>query len=214
MGRTSLKVWHALNENLAETVTNYHPSVTRLPTHTKDLIGGTAFFPGGSGLWRGDDPHGALPELFPEQSLMFVGHNFDSIRAFERTRARGGEASGSFWKTLRAILTAAAIEPEHCFFTNALMGLQPGSSTGPMPSTREYLDQCTVFLAKQIRVVQPCAVISLGKPAYTRLLLVAESAPCLALAHPSALTYIAGPKRPEWIAKQSVLLSEFISSLE
>src|SRR5665213_2310156 len=37
-------------------------------------IDGTAFFPGGHGLWRGILPHGPLPEQFPHRPIMFVGH--------------------------------------------------------------------------------------------------------------------------------------------
>ena len=36
----------------------------------KKEIDGTAFFPGGSGLWRGLEPYGKLPEEFPESPVM------------------------------------------------------------------------------------------------------------------------------------------------
>ena len=194
-------------------VTAYHADVVQLPTCFEELVQGTAFFPGGSGFWRGTEPGGSLPAYVPEDSLMIVGHNFDGVRAFHRSRARRGEAGALFWRTLLAILNYAAVPPEGCFFTNALMGLQSSSSTGPMPSTPAYLQQCNLFLAQQIAIICPRAVVSLGKVAAIRLQTVAPFTPILALPHPSALTYISGANRQEWINEQGRVLTLFLESL-
>jgi hypothetical protein len=143
-------------------VTNYHPTVKQTGLTLSCLIPGTAFFPGGSGLWRGLEPRGPLPDLFPEVPVMFVGHNFDSIRAFDKAFDNGGEAGGEFWRRLLGILAGASLCPENCFFTNVLMGLKPGSATGSMPSVPGYRDQCAQFLRKQIEIVRPSAVVALG----------------------------------------------------
>jgi hypothetical protein len=143
-------------------VTNYHPTVRQTGPTLTNIIPGTAFFPGGSGLWRGLEPRGPLPVVFPDAPVKFVGHNFDSIRAFDRAFENGGEAGSEFWRRLLAILAGAALLPEQYFFTNALMGLKPGSATGSMPSVRGYKDQCALFFRKQVEIVRPSAVIALG----------------------------------------------------
>ena len=94
------------------TVTNYHPTVRQTGLTLSGLIPGTAFFPGGCGLWRGLEARGPLPELFPESPVMFVGHNFDSIRAFDKAFHSGGEAGGEFWRRLLGILDGASLCPE------------------------------------------------------------------------------------------------------
>ena len=144
------------------TVTNYHPTVRQTGLTLSGLIPGTAFFPGGSGLWRGLEPRGPLPDLFPDAPVMFVGHNFDSIRAFDKSFANGGEAGWEFWRRLLEILAGASLKPERCFFTNVLMGLKPGSATGSMPSVPGYKNQCSQFLQKQIEIVRPLALVALG----------------------------------------------------
>lgn len=181
--RRSEDVLHELLRSLQATVTIYHPSVTRTPTTPNSLIAGTAFFPGGSGLWRGHGRDGALPLLFPVHPIMFVGHNFDSQKAFARSLERRGEAYVPFWQRLLGILREARLAPEDCFFTNALMGLKPGSALGPMPSVPGYREQCKLFLAQQVKIVQPRAVVALGVNAkgYIAHLQV----PTVALSHPS-----------------------------
>ncbi len=106
-----------------------------------------------------------MPALFPDAPVMFVGHNFDSIRAFDKSFDNGGEAGGEFWRRLLVVLRGASLPPQRCFFTNALMGLKPGSATGSMPSVRGYRDQCARFLKKQIEIVKPSAVVALGAKA-------------------------------------------------
>ena len=78
------------------------------------------------------------------------------------------------------------LEAEECFFSNALMGLKPGSATGPMPSTPAYKDECQVFLNEQIRIVNPSLVVSLGGDASERVRKLKPSVQCVRLLHPSA----------------------------
>ena len=114
-----------------------------LPT----LIQGTAFFPGGSGLWQGERFRGPSPEFFPESPVIFVAHDFDSENAYGRSLERSGEVDSSFWKRFLRILVQAGVEPCVCFFTNALMGLNPGSAVGAMPATMEFKEECRWFLS-------------------------------------------------------------------
>jgi hypothetical protein len=125
-----------------------------------DRIPGTAFFPGGDGLW---DPKAE----FPAAPVMFLGHNFDSEAAFKRSLERGAEDvyGNKTWTTLRRWIECAGLHPTECFFTNALMGLKVGASSGILSAARPYREQCQAFLAQQIRVVQPRAIVTLGSEA-------------------------------------------------
>jgi hypothetical protein len=191
-------------------VTNYHPSVRQTGLTLSSLIPGTAFFPGGSGLWRGLEARGPLPELFPYAPVMFVGHNFDSIRAFDKSFDNGGEAGGEFWRRLLVILAGASLGPERCFFTNVLMGLKPGSATGPMPSVRGYREQCAQFLQTQIDIVKPSAVVALGVNAegfVSRL-----SRPWIKSLHPSDWHFREKITRQQRLKAQGTLIAEFLRS--
>jgi hypothetical protein len=124
-------------------IVNDYGSLGRTNVTLESLINGTAAFPGGSGLWRGDRTNGALPKYFPSEPIMFIAHNFDSQRSHDRSLLRGSESTKSpFWKHLRAYLDHAYIPLGTCFFTNALMGLQPGSATGSMSSSALFKKQC------------------------------------------------------------------------
>ncbi|HEX8034436.1 MAG TPA: hypothetical protein VF510_11340, partial [Ktedonobacterales bacterium] len=88
-------------------------------------IGGTAFFPGGAGLW-GTAPHQLLPPM-PVGGVMVLGHNFDCETGFAASLHRGGEnLNGPTWRTICSVLRQAGIALEQCFFTNAYMGLNAG----------------------------------------------------------------------------------------
>src|ERR1017187_9606207 len=84
-------------------------------------IQGTAFFPGGFGLWS--------PEDDPRGQITVVGQDFNSVRVYERALADRTELhTSTTWRELRKILAATGISPQRCFFTNAYMGLRDGDS--------------------------------------------------------------------------------------
>lgn len=186
MSRSSEAVVKELLDEMGRIVRDYHPAVARTGTTLPELIAGTSMFPGGAGLWRGDAPFGPLPNIFPDAPVMIVGHNFDSMRAYEASKTRGGEADSKFWKILRGFLDAARLRPERCFFTNVLMGLKPGSALGPMPSVPGYEEQCRTYLLRQIQVVAPCALIALGNNAEAQLTKAHPTIPWMKVRHPSA----------------------------
>jgi hypothetical protein len=191
-------------------VTNYHPTVRQTGFTLSSLIPGTAFFPGGSGLWRGLESRGPLPVLFPDAPVMFVGHNFDSIRAFDKSFENGGEAGGEFWQRLLVILAGASLPPERCFFTNALMGLKPGSATGSMPSIDGYRDQCVQFLRKQIEIVRPSAVVALGVKADGFVSLLDH--PWMKSLHPTDWHFREKITRQQRLNAQGQMIAEFLNA--
>ncbi len=72
---------------MESTVTAYGPGAVKV--HRQ--VDGTAFFPGGIGLWRGLEPHGEAPLNFPSQPIMVLGHNFDKVAGLEASWTRGIE---------------------------------------------------------------------------------------------------------------------------
>jgi uracil-DNA glycosylase len=209
--RKSEEVVQQLLDTMKMLVTKYHPTIRQTGSTLSDLIPGTAFFPGGSGLWRGPVAGGPMPALFPDAPVMFVGHNFDSVRAFDQAFLNGGEANGEFWRRLSAILAGAALSPERCFFTNALMGLKPGSATGSMPSVHGYREQCALFLQKQIDIVRPSAVVALGVNAEGFVCRLDR--PWIRSLHPSDWHFREKATRQQRLTAQGVLIAEFLRLL-
>lgn len=212
--RFSKDVIQELVDDMFRIVKNYHESVRLTGRRVEDLIDGTAVFPGGSGLWRGDVCHGSLPEYFPESPIMFVAHNFDSVAAYDRSKRRGGEVDSSFfWKVLKEYLHEAGVRPEHCFFTNALMGLQPKSAVGSMPTVPGYEEQCREFLRRQFEIVAPLAVIPLGGKARDRVRRAAPELRTPHIMHPSAREFRPLQTHGERIKGQAAAIREFLASL-
>ena len=208
--RKSEAVAQQLLDAMKTLVTKYHSTVRQTGSTLSDLIPGTAFFPGGSGLWRGPVARGPMPALFPDSPVMFVGHNFDSIRAFDKAFLNGGEANGEFWRRLSAILAGAALAPEGCFFTNVLMGLKPGSATGSMPSVDGYREQCALFLQKQIEIVRPSAVVALGIRAESYVSKLNQ--PWMKSLHPTDWHFRERITRQQRLKAQGELIADFLIS--
>ncbi len=135
-------------------------------------IPGTAFFPGGAGLWQAglETP---LPPM-PIGGVMVLGQDFHSEEAFEASLAERTEVperpSKHFripptWIELRRLLAEAEIPLERCFFTNAFMGLRRGNkSVGRFPGALDdgYVDRCRQFLLRQLTMQRPSVVLTLG----------------------------------------------------
>jgi hypothetical protein len=155
-------VMRELFDAIESTVTAYGPGALKVARR----VGGTAFFPGGIGLWRGLEPSGQVPRYFPESPIMFLGHNFDKVAVLEKSYSRGIERmDGPTWLVLRRYLQMAKVDEADCFFTNVFVGLQPKRSIGTMVADDEYRRKCRVFLQKQIDRVRPRFVATLGKHA-------------------------------------------------
>lgn len=140
---------------------SYPDGVIRIPRR----IPGTAFFPGGSGLWN-TQPNELPPPLPIGRRVIVVGHNFDSELSFERSCSHPGEnLKGATWRNLLEFLKQVGIPPEQCFFTNAYVGLRAGDrTTGRFPGERDhdFVCWCRNFLLEQLRFMQPRLILSLG----------------------------------------------------
>jgi hypothetical protein len=127
-------------------------------------IAGTAFFPGGYGLFD----HFATAPMppFPFGGVMVLGHDFHSVRQYELSRQRGFERpTQPTWRHLLALLADAGIPPAGCFFTNVFMGLREGAATtGPFPGRHapDFVAFCRRFLLRQLAVQRPRLILTLG----------------------------------------------------
>ena len=158
--RLTADVLADLRGKMAEMVVSYPPHIHRIEP---PFIDGTAFFPGGCGLWCGLEHFAPAPAFFPETPVMFVAHNYASVNAFRLLRAKGGE--GGFWwrDIVIPLLRGSGLDPSRAFFTNALMGLKDGPSLGKMNAPRQFESECSLSLQEQVRVFGRRPLLPWGK---------------------------------------------------
>ena len=183
--REAIEVITLLRRRMDAIVRDYGERDPNSVKRVGEPIDGTAFFPGGHGLWRGSDAHGPLPSTFAANPVMFVAHNFDKVAGYERSRKKGIESLGAAtWKNLLAYLKFARLDPADCFFTNALMGLQPTKALGKLKTTELFREQCRAFLVEQVEIVRPGLVVALGEVARADLAEIPAGAGAVTLMHP------------------------------
>jgi len=212
MPRLSVDVIQQLLDEMNRLVVTYPEGVERTGRTLDKLIAGTAFFPGGTGLWRGRISGGPLPDQFPEKPVMFVAHNFGNLASLQAGIRDKGEAHSAFanlWTNLLDFIGhASPLAPAESFFTNAFMGLKPDDRSGKMPSCEAYESQCLHFLSRQAQIVDPRAVVTLGGDAATfwrhakRLYPLLGAIPSVEIMHPSARPLNQKPTSALWKQNQ------------
>lgn len=154
-------------EGVDQAVGPYPDGVLRVPAPLQ----GTAFFPGGYGLWR-EGEH-ATASTIPVHGAMCMGQDFHSKQGYEDSLRRGTEwPHVRTWRSLIAILEEAPLPPTQCFFTNGYMGLRESDkATGRFPGLLDgaFVKRCHQFLIHQIDVQQPRLIVTLGKAAFQAL---------------------------------------------
>jgi hypothetical protein len=127
-------------------------------------IPGTAFFPGGYGLWAAQAGR-SLPQ-FPTGGVMVLGHDFHSEDGYRASLRHGRESPAQpTWRNLVDVLRRASIPLERCFFTNYFMGLRQGAqTTGVFPGARDevFVTHCRSLLLDQLRTQRPSLILTLG----------------------------------------------------
>ena len=152
-----------LHEAMSEIVPPeiYPRGVIPIPT---PKIAGTAFFPGGSGLYLEGD--GQSKVEFPLHGAMVLGHNFDSEAGFGESVNRGKEKlSTGAWGRLLKLLAGAEVPVARCFFTNAFMGLCEGDDSFDYSGRAHgaFRTACSAFLRAQIEFQRPRLILTLGR---------------------------------------------------
>lgn len=141
----------------AALVEPYPPGV--LPIQSP--IPGTAFFPGGDGLYK---ERGAVE--FPYEGVMVLGHNFDSEKGYTDSLNRGKEKlQGATWGRTLMLLQSSGVDPRFVFYTNFFMGVIEGDrAMGPFPGAedKDFVRRCQQFLQLQIALMRPRLIITYG----------------------------------------------------
>lgn len=157
----------AIAEHPAEGLWNQQHGVAPYPSGVapiRSMIQGTAFAPGGPGLWWPDSTKPLPP--WPAGGVMVLGHNFDSVRGYESSLARRRESvDAGTWRGLVPLLLQADVALEECYFTNVFVGLIDGqSSVGKFPGVldKAFTLRCLDFLVLQLTALRPRAILALG----------------------------------------------------
>ena len=152
------------------------PDRERVVTPVPEMLPGTAFFPGGPGLWLGESRSEAPPNWLPMPigKVMVLGNDFSNSPAGHQEWLETepyADLNTPTWRNLRPHFSEAGIRLEDCFFTNAYMGLRPESGPwgglSPGAKDREFVQRCESFLDTQIEVQKPRLILALGKHAIT-----------------------------------------------
>ena len=147
---------HALRHAM-QAVAPYPEGVLPVP----EAIAGTAFFPGGHGLYLEDGP-----TSFPTGKVMVLGHDFHSEEQYEESRARGMEdLNAPTWRNLLNLLKEVHLAPTDCFFTNFFMGLREGTATTgvfPGKKDKDFVKRCQAFFLEQVAMQRPRTILVLG----------------------------------------------------
>lgn len=128
------------------------------------MLGGTAFFPGGCGLWLD-----GTNEQFPD--IMVVGQDFSTLEEHRNMLAgHSTDLDTATWRNFRPFAAEGGLDLHRCFFTNALMGLRvSGSSLGANPAYKkhnsEFMNRSHAFLEMQVAAIRPRLILVLGKHA-------------------------------------------------
>jgi uracil-DNA glycosylase len=144
---------------LVKRVAPYPPGIVPV----KQLIAGTAFFPGGNGLWSAQND-GCFAD-FPFGGIMILGHDFGTLDSQRKSLELGHERECSTWKNMMPFLESAGVSLSDCFFTNFYMGLRESTQiTGKFPGANDsaFVQRCQNFLSRQIQFQKPRAILMLG----------------------------------------------------
>ena len=151
------QLWSEVNA----AVSPYPHGVLAVPEPLK----GTAFFPGGLGLWV-DGEQAPLSSSLPR--VLIVGQDFNTLRAYNRFCRVGTEVGFSAtWRNLLPILSTAGVPCEACVFTNFYMGLrESGPESGQFAGAKDpsFKERCASFFIRQVNVWKPTLILTLGLP--------------------------------------------------
>jgi hypothetical protein len=136
----------------------------RYPSNIKRICGneqGNIFFPGGKGIFDEET------ERISDKEIMITGYQFDRCLDYLQTPGIDQQISrtNTAWANLMLLLCKGGVDPGHCFFTNAVLGVQDqnGSANKPSPVTKRYfLEHCRSVFRMELEIQKPRMIIVLG----------------------------------------------------
>jgi len=142
-------------------------------------MNGTAFFPGGDGLWKptpGDEPE------FPFGGTLVLGSDFGDVAWYENEfkveKPWRDESAGPTWRGLLNLIDLAGVSRSSLFATNAWPVLREGDEPvkGGIPGARDtaFTARCIEFFRTTVEMMKPTLIIPLGV-APTRFVGIAAS---------------------------------------
>ncbi|MGB8843806.1 MAG: uracil-DNA glycosylase family protein [Aliidongia sp.] len=172
-----------MNADIAKLRQNMFDAIAPYP---KDCIGfdgrrlmsGTAFFPAGDGLWKGN---GNIDPSLPVGGVLFLGSDWGDNDSYDGCGE--GEANGKTWQGLLKLLDLAEIPRNEIFCTNAWPCLRAGRRAvgGVVPGYKdpEFTSRCKAFFLRTLELLRPKLVVPLGtKPtSFIASLTAAEPSP-------------------------------------
>jgi uracil-DNA glycosylase len=124
-------------------------------------MAGTAFFPGGDGLWKGN---GNIERTLPIGGVLFLGSDFGGNDSYDGYGE--DEAKGRTWRGLLELVDLAEIPRSEIFCTNAWPCLRAGGRAvgGIAPGSKdpEFTTRCKVFFLRTLQKMRPNLVVPLG----------------------------------------------------
>src|SRR5262249_39113356 len=107
------------------------------------IMNGTAFFPGGDGLWKSRLRKDGDHLRFPFGGILVLGSDFGDLDSYVRQFEQATEyqeevTTNRTWKGLGKLFKLAEISPIQCFYTNAWPCLREGNQPvkGGIPGAR------------------------------------------------------------------------------
>jgi hypothetical protein len=153
-----------LSDRLFAGLTAVHPYPRGVVPVPSMIPRGTAFFPGGRGVWYAN-----VQEPIPAATIgrgLVLGNNYGTVARHARLLRAGVQyPTNNTWAPLLRTFCAAGVNPADFFYTNALMGLIDGGSMiqrFPGLADQSFVDRCVAFLHEQLSSIQPRFIVVLG----------------------------------------------------
>lgn len=183
-------------------VRSYPPGVEETAMSVEGLLPEIAAFPVGTGLpcepWR---------DFFPDNPILFVGHNWGNQRMLVKAQRLGGEGDEVFWRRLMDFILPSGVTPEEMQVTNVLQGIKVGPAAGTMTTEKGFVGECLVYFREQVRIVRPRLIVTLGAASATLCRRAdRESSLCVEIVsvmHPSTRARNWGGPYVSWIDVQA-----------
>jgi hypothetical protein len=134
----------------------------------RQLMNGTAFFPGGDGVWKSK---GSEDVAFPVGGVLVLGSDFGDVVSYDAQfkidRGCRHEVDGKTWGGLLKLVERASIPYDELFCTNAWPCLRSGSRRvkGGIPGQKDwcFTERCIQFFLQTVYLMQPRLIVPLGK---------------------------------------------------